>query len=206
MQLKLIGSNTSPYVRKVRTVLAEKNAAFDYEIEDVWGAQTRMADFNPLGKVPCLIVGGAECIFDSRVITEYLDAALPGPRLIPAGLRDRAAVKTWEALADGMLDAGLAARMEATWVHRQNVERSSAWIDRQTGKIRAGLSAMSRALGDRGFCHGDCFSLADIAAGCALGYVDFRFPHIEWKDRYPNLDRLHTRLLERAPFSGTQPI
>lgn len=205
MKMKLLGSNTSPYVRKVRTVLAEKNAKFDYQVEDVGGAQTRIADFNPLGKVPCLIVDDTDCIFDSRVIAEYLDAALPGPRLIPSGLRDRTAVKTWEALADGMLDAGLSARMEATWAHRQTMERSTAWIDWQTGKIRAGLGAMSRALGDRRFCHGDAYSLADIAAGCALGYVDFRFPHIEWKDSYPNLGSLHTRLLQRRAFSSTQP-
>ena len=103
--MKLLGSNTSPYVRKVRIVMVEKKLDYVFVPEDVWSAQTAIAASNPLGKVPCLIMEGGEALFDSRVIVEYLDTLSPVGKLIPALGRERAEVKTWEALADGVLDA-----------------------------------------------------------------------------------------------------
>src|SRR5690606_17542637 len=135
----------SPYVRKVRIVMAEKKLDYEFEIDDPWSEQTRASDSNPLGKVPCLVLDGGEALFDSRVIVEYLDTLSPVGRLIPAtGGRARAEVKAWEALADGMLDAGVLARMEAVWPHRRPEQRSQAWTDRQRGKIEAAVQAMSR--------------------------------------------------------------
>lgn len=203
--MKLIGSNTSPYARKVRIVMAEKKLDYDFALEDVWSDQTRIADANPLGKIPCLIMEGGEALFDSRVIVEYLDTLSPVGKLIPGVGRERAEVKTWEALADGVMDAALLARMEAVWDKRTEAQRSQAWIDRQLGKIKASLEAMSKGLGDKPFCTGIHLSLADIAVGCALGYLDFRFPQIGWRNDHPSLVRLLDKLEQRPSFAETRP-
>ena len=203
--MKLIGSNTSPYVRKVRIVMTEKKLDYNFVLEDVWSEQSRIGDANPLGKVPCLIMEGGEALFDSRVIVEYLDTLSPVGKLIPAVGRERAEVKTWEALADGVMDAALLARMEAVWDKRTDAQRSQAWIDRQLGKIDASLKAMSVGLGDKPYCTGNHLSLADIAVGCALGYLDFRFPQVGWRNDHPSLVRLLEKLEQRPSFADTVP-
>jgi glutathione S-transferase len=203
--MKLIGSTTSPYVRKVRIVMAEKKLDYQFVLEDVWSAETQIAASNPLGKVPCLIMEGGEALFDSRVIVEYVDTLSPVGKLIPDRGRERAEVKTWEALADGLLDAALLARMEAVWPHRQESERSQAWIDRQLQKIGNSLSAMDRALAERSHCVGIHLSLADIAVGVAVGYLDFRFPQIDWRGQHPNLAALYERLSQRQSFKDSVP-
>ena len=203
--MKLIGSLTSPYVCKVRIVLAEKKLDYQLVTEDVWSADTRIHESNPLGKVPCLIMEGHEAVFDSRVIVEYLDTLSPVGKLIPNGGRERAEVKTWEALADGVMDAAILARLEATWAGRTEAQRSQAWIDRQFGKIDNALRAMSQGLGDKPHCAGVPMSLADIAVGCALGYLDFRFPQIDWRTPYPNLHKLFDKLMQRQSFIDCIP-
>lgn len=204
--MKLIGSHSSPYARKVRVVMAEKKLDFEFVPEDVWAAQTTIAESNPLGKVPCLIMEGGEALFDSRVIVEYLDTLSPVGKLIPSMGRDRAEIKTWEALADGVLDAAILARLEATWAGRAEAQRSQAWIDRQMGKVEAALKAMSLGLGEKAFCVGIYLSLADLAVGVALGYLDFRFPQIDWRTSYPNLQKLHDKLMLRNSFIETRPV
>jgi glutathione S-transferase len=204
--MKLIGSNSSPYVRKVRVVMAEKKLEYTFITEDVWAAETSIAHSNPLGKVPCLIMEGAEALFDSRVIVEYLDTLSPVGKLIPAVGRERAEIKTWEALADGVMDAAILARLEATWGGRTKAQRSQAWIDRQLVKVHDALKAMSQGLGEKPFCAGIHLTLADIAVGCALGYLDFRFPQINWRDEYPNLVKLHDKLMQRPSFADTLPV
>ena len=203
--MKLIGSTTSPYVRKVRIVLAEKKLDYQFVQDNVWGEDTTVTASNPLGKVPCLLMEGGEAVFDSRVIVEYLDTLSPVGKLIPAGGRERAEVKTWEALADGVMDAALLARMEAIWAGRAEGERSQAWIDRQLGKIHNALSAMGQGLADKPFCSGIHMSLSDIAVGCALGYLDFRFPQIDWRTAHPNLQRLFDKLMQRQSFIDCMP-
>jgi len=203
--MKLIGSATSPYVRKVRIVMAEKKLDFQFILEDVWAANTTISASNPLGKVPCLVMEGGEAVFDSRVIVEYLDTLSPVGKLIPTQGRERAEVKTWEALADGLVDAAILARLEATWSGRNPKQRSDAWIDRQMGKIDATLKAMSTGLGDKAFCSGIHFSLSDVAVGCALGYLDLRFTQINWRELYPNLARLQDKLMQRPSFAETIP-
>ena len=202
--MKLIGSLTSPYVRKVRVVMAEKKLDCQLDLEDVWGNDA-IVKSNPLGKVPCLVLDGGEAVFDSRVIVEYLDTLSPVGKLIPPSGRERAEVKTWEALADGVLDAAILARLEATWAGRSDGQRSQAWIDRQLGKVDGALQAMSRGLADKPFCSGIHLSLSDVAVGCALGYLSFRFPQIEWRTTYPNLARLSDKLALRQSFMDTRP-
>ena len=204
--MKLIGSNTSPYTRKVRVVMIEKKLDYQFVQEDVWAAESTISQSNPLGKVPCLVMEGGEAVFDSRVIVEYLDTLSPVGKLIPAQGRERAEVKTWEALADGLMDAALLARMEVVFKGRTEAQRSQAWVDRQMGKINAVLIAMSTGLSDKPYCSGIHFSLSDVAVGCALAYLDFRFPDIAWRSNYANLTRLQDKLMLRTSFVETQPV
>ena len=202
--MKLLGALTSPYVRKVRIVMAEKKLDYQLILEDVW-ASDAIQKANPLGKVPCLVMEGSEAVFDSRVIVEYLDTLSPVGRLIPASGRERAEVRTWEALADGVLDACIEARHEQTWPGRGDGQRCDAWIARQLSKVSAAIIAMSRGLGEQPFAAGIHVSLADIAVGCALGYLDFRFAHIDWRTPHPNLGRLADKLAQRQSFIDTLP-
>ena len=202
--MKLIGSLTSPYVRKVRIVMAEKRLDYQLELEDVW-ANDRIMQSNPLGKVPCLVMEGGEAVFDSRVIVEYVDTLSPVGKLIPERGRERAEVRTWEALADGVLDAAILVRLEQTWSGRPEPQRSAAWVERQLGKVDAGVAAIGKGLGDKPWCSGTHFSLSDIAVGCALGYLDFRFSHIDWRARHANLARLFDKLSLRSSFIDTLP-
>ncbi len=202
--MKLIGSLGSPYVRKVRIVLAEKKIDYRFEPEDVWNSDAILAS-NPLGKVPCLVLEGGEAVFDSRVIVEYLDARSPLARMIPEENRVRTEVRTWEALADGICDAAILARLEATWAGRTAEQRSQAWIDRQMKKIDAALEAISTDVADKPWCTGVHMTLADIAVGCALGYLALRFPEMGWRERHRNLGRLADKLNARQSFVDTVP-
>ena len=201
--MKLIGSLTSPFVRKVRVVMAEKKLDYKLELDNVWAPDTRIQDSNPLGKVPCLVMEDGGAVFDSRVIAEYLDMMSPVCRLLPQSGRERSEVKCWEALADGLLDATILIRAENT--ERPEHMRSATWVARQRGKVDAALEAMSSGLAEKSFCAGNTYTLADIATGCALSYLDFRFPDIDWRSAYPNLARLLDKLNLRPSFIGTAP-
>jgi glutathione S-transferase len=201
--MKLIGSLASPFVRKVRVVLAEKKLDYGYELENVWDAGTSIHLSNPLGKVPCLIMEDGSSLYDSRVIVEYLDALTPVCKLMLPNARDRADIKVWEALADGVLDAAVLVRLERTL--RPEAQQSAAWIERQMAKVHAGLAVMSTNLRDGPYCKGNHYTLADVAVGCALGWLSFRFPEITWRDDYANLARLYDKLSERQSFKDTVP-
>jgi glutathione S-transferase len=201
--MKIIGSLTSPYVRKVRIVFLEKKVDIDLTLENVWADDTTIAVNNPLGKIPCLVLDDGENIYDSRVIAEYADTLSPVSQLIPSNSRERASVKTWEALADGIVDASILARLEASW--RPLEEQSPAWISRQMSKIDISLRQMSLQLAENHWCHGKQITLADIAVGCALGYLLLRFPALTWQAQYPNLDALYQRLMGRSSFTETSP-
>ncbi len=202
--MKLIGTDTSPYVRKVRVVMAEKKIEYQYEQVDVWAAENAASLANPLGKVPCLVMDDGGAVFDSRVIAEYLDNLTPVHRLIPPAGRARVEVRCWEALADGLLDAAVLVRLEHT--QRAPHERSVRWETRQRGKIDAALLAMANGLGDKPWCCDGKYTLADIATGCALSYLAFRFPEINWRDTHPNLARLADKLFARPSFVDSAPI
>lgn len=200
--MKLIASLTSPYVRKIRVVLAEKKIDYELALDNPWDPASGIPGLNPLGKVPVLVLDDESTLYDSRVIAEYLDMVAPNNRLIPASGRERISVKRWEALADGVLDAAVAALLES---RRIDGERSQAWIDRQRGKIDQALGVMADDLGDHPWCHGAGLSLADISVGCALGYLSFRHPDIRWSDRYPALRVLYEKLMLRPAFAETKP-
>ena len=201
--MKLIGSLTSPYVRKVRVVMADKKLDFSFEQENVWGPETTIQEVNPLGKVPCLVMEDGSTLYDSRVIAEYLDTISPVCKLLPPNGRDRAEVKLWEALADGVIEAAVLAFVERR--DRAPELQSAKWIERQLGKVHAGLREMSARLGDSAYCMGIHYTLADVAVGCALGWLALRFPEIGWRGDYPNLARLADKLAERPSFRDTAP-
>lgn len=200
--MKLVGSYTSPYVRKTRVVLAEKKIDCEFVIDSPWTDSSGVPDLNPLGKIPVLVLDDDTRLFDSRVIVEYLDGVAPNNKLLPAPARERALVKRWEALADGLIDAAVAILLEG---RRADGERSEGWIARQQLKIERALAALAADLGDDAWCHGTAISLADIAVGCALGYLDFRQPALDWRGTHANLARLQDKLLQRASFSDTVP-
>lgn len=203
--MKLIGSLTSPYVRKARIVLVEKQINYDFEVDVPWNAQTQVSNHNPLGKIPILVLDEKVFLYDSRVIAEYIDSLATQSemiRLIPGSGDARWQVKRWEALADGICDAAATIFLERK---RPPSQQSEEWIARQQKKIDLGLSEAANELGDKAWCVGEAISLADIALGCALGYLAFRFPQIEWPRSYPNLNRLAEKLAQRASFIATAP-
>jgi glutathione S-transferase len=200
--MKLLSGSASPYTRKVRVVLAEKKIECELQPVDVQPVDNPANAHNPLGKIPTLILDDGSSLYDSRVIVEFLDSVSPISRLIPEGTRDRVAVRRWEALADGVLDAGVAARLEN---QREAKTRNAAWIDRQMGKVRAGLAAMDADLGDKPWCAGNGYTIADIATGVCLGWLDFRYPKMDWKKDHANLARHFAKLSERASFIDTAP-
>lgn len=200
--MKLIASLGSPYVRKVRVVMAEKKIECELVLEDVWSKTTTIQQINPLGKVPCLVMDDGSAMFDSSVIVDYLNTLTPVGKLIPTNGRGRAEVRCWEALANGMLDAGVAVRLEKL---RPEALQSQEWIERQWKKVHAAIKAMDAGLGDKPYCAGIQYSLADIAVGCALLWLDFRFPELNWREDYPRLSVLIDKLSERQSFKDTMP-
>jgi glutathione S-transferase len=198
--MKLLGSKTSPYVRKIRVLLAEKQIAFEFVEDNVWSPETRVPPHNPIGKVPTLILDEGGVLYDSRVIAEYLDA-LPGAQFIPTPIGERVRVRCDEALGDGITDAGIAIFLERK---REAARQDPAWIARQSGKVRSGVAALSKAIGARSATGPQPMSLGDIACGCALFWLEFRLPEFRWRED-PVLEAWARTLESRASFSTTRP-
>jgi glutathione S-transferase len=200
--MKLLASPTSPYARKVRIALAEKKIDCELVEASPWVKDSIVPAHNPLGKVPVLILDDGTALYDSRVIVEYLDTVSPVSRLIPEPSRQRIAVKRWEALADGICDAAVAIVREAARPARQ---QSSEAMGRHREKIERGIVDMATELADKPWCNGEAHSLADIATGCALGYLDLRHPTVAWRSEHANLVALFDKLSKRPSYSDTAP-
>ncbi|HUP97481.1 MAG TPA: glutathione S-transferase C-terminal domain-containing protein [Usitatibacter sp.] len=199
--MKLVGSRTSPYVRKARVILAERNLAFEFFEESAWNAETTVPQYNPLNKVPALVMDDGEAIYDSPVICEYLDA-ISGGGLVPAGASERARVRRDEALGDGIADAGITAFLERK---RESARQDPTWIARQIDKVNAGIAALAKGLGSRQYLGGTHPSLGDIACACALFWVEFRMPELRWREAHPNLKGWAERMESRPAFQSTRP-
>ena len=202
MAMKLIGSLTSTYVRKVRVVLAEKHIDYEMQVDIPWNEDSQVPEHNPLGKVPVLLLDDGTNLFDSRVIVEHLDNITPLGKLIPDDNRERTAVKRWEALGDGISDAAAAVVVEK---RRPAKLQSHDWISRQLGKVEAGLRAAAHELGEKNWCSVEVYNLSDIALGCALGFLDLRLPEIDWRTAHHNLEKLYGKLMQRPSFKDTVP-
>ena len=199
--MKLIGSKTSPYVRKVRVLLAEKQRDYEFVEENVWAATTQVGRYNPLTKVPVLVLEGGETLFDSSVITEYVDT-LSEPALLPASGLERALARRSESLADGVCDAAVAIVLERK---REALRQDPAALERARAKVDAGIAAFESLLDGRDWLGGGAPGLADLAAGCALVYVEFRLPEVGWRARSPALRRWAEQLEARPSFAATRP-
>jgi glutathione S-transferase len=201
--MKLLASLLSPYARKVRVVLSEKRMDCELELVDISQPDNAALAHNPLGKIPVLLLDDGTPLYDSRVIVEFLDNISPIRRLIPKGNRERIAVRRWEALADGVLDAAVLLRNETL---RPPSEQSAAWIARQRGKAERGIARMAEDLDGLAWCYYDRYTLADIAVGCCLGWLEFRKPgDVDWIGQHPTLARHFAKLSKRAAFAETAP-
>ncbi|MBK8325024.1 MAG: glutathione S-transferase N-terminal domain-containing protein [Betaproteobacteria bacterium] len=199
--MKLLASKTSPYARKVRILLAEKQIPFELVEESAWNADSTVPRFNPLNKVPVLVLDDGTSLYDSSVIAEYLDP-LGAPVFIPPSGLDRAKVRRDEALGNGITDAGLAIYLERK---RVATLQDPAWIARQKSKVEAGIAALERELGGKAYLHGDAMTLGDIACACALLWVEFRMPEFAWRRSHAALGRWIERLEARPSFAETRP-
>lgn len=200
--MKLLYSPTSPYARKVRIVAAEKRIEIEMVTVELSASDCPVNNHNPLGKIPVLIMDDGDSLFDSRVIVEYLDNRTPLAHLIPQEQGKKIWVRRWEALADGVCDAAVAVRME---IRRPAHLQDPDFIERQLGKVSRGLELMSHDFGAGKWCVNDTFSLADIALGCVLGFLELRFKEIDWQRQYPNLAEHYAKLMKRTSFQETAP-
>ncbi len=199
--MKLYGSPGSPFARKVRIVIAEKNISCEYIVARGRAPGSPIPPFNPLAKVPTLVRDDGRGLYDSAVIVEYLDAIGSGPKLIPEDFEQRIEVKRWEALGDGITEATVNINHE--YREPADKQRSAEWFANQQLKIDRGLAVMERDLGANEYCCCSRYTLADIAAGYALGYLDFALPEFEWRGKHPALAKLAGHLASRPAFSNT---
>jgi glutathione S-transferase len=200
--MKLIYAPVSPYARKCRIIAIEATVAHELLTDNPNVPESIVGQFNPLGKVPALILDDGQCIFDSIVICEYF--ARNSATLIPAEFNARIDAKVWEAIGDGICDAALAARMEG--LRKEITEESKVLIARQRGKISAALAFAAKRLGEKTLCVGSQFTLADAAMIAALGYLSTRFPDIDWRGTHPNLARFMDAHAQRKSVVESAPV
>ena len=200
--MKLVIAKPSPFARKARIALLEKRIPFETVIDVPWNPDTNAPSFNPLGKIPILVLDDGRVVHDSKVIVEYLETLELPPRLIPLEPLRRVAHKQIEATADGVCDAVVLIVLERS---RASALRSSDWIARQLGKVEAGTKALADELEERQWFVGSQFGIADIAVGCMLGYLDCRLPEFAWRGKYPNLGAFAESMLSRPSFASTVP-
>jgi glutathione S-transferase len=200
--LKLIGSTTSPYVRKVRIALLEKNIACEFINDPPWSAESHVPDYNPLGKVPALVTDAGTTLFDSNILIDYLELTAP-PALLPNEPRELLQAKQIIVLADGITDAGIAILLEG---RRPPEKQHAEWVARQHDKIERGLAALELIAQGKNWLHGQTFSAVDIAAGCLLFWLDFRMPALDWRAQHSALRALAQRLAARPSFQQTVPV
>lgn len=202
--MKLLGTNTSPYVRKARLVLLEKNIAHTYLIDAPREPGSQVARANPLGRIPALILDDETCVFDSPVIAEYADTLNDTPILIPRNdALARMRVKRWEALADGIMDSAVMVRLEGL---REKAIQDAGTITRHNDAITRALAHIAEQLGNRQWCEGNTITLADLALTSMLIYVDLRQPERDWRAAHPNLGKWFAGMCERASVKVTLEV
>ena len=199
--LQLISATPSPYARKVRIALAEKGIAFELLTEVPWNDTTATPKFNPLEKLPVLILEDGSSVYESSYILQYLELKYPTPPMLPADVDGILAARKLEVLCDGVCDA-----LVLTFFERMRGESASPeWTARQRRKIDGGVKEMARLVGRGEWAVGNRFSLGDIAAGTLVGYMAVRFPELPWRTQYPDLAALSDRLEQRPSFRNSVP-
>ena len=198
--LNFIVSLTSPYVRKIRILLAEKKLPYEWILDDVWGQNPHVAAHNPLAQVPCLLIDKNDAVIDSRVIAEYLELLVP--MHLPSEPMQRIEALKWAALTDGLMDAAAKHRVEQL---RPEALQWPDWLARQKGKLRAGLSVIETRLSTHPWLANDTYSVADIGLMCALNFIDFRQPDEAWRTDCPHIAQWEARLANQPAFAQTLP-
>ncbi len=201
--MKLLSATPSPYARKVRIALAEKALPFELITEVPWNHDTATPKYNPLEKLPVLILDDGQTVYESHFILEWLEVKHPEPALVPRDPDLLLAARRLEVLGDGVCDAFVLLFFERM---RPQPAQSQPWMDRQLRKVVGGLREIARLVPvDAEYCVGERFGLGDIAVGTALDYMSVRFPELDWQASYPHLVRLRDRLSERPSFRGSIP-
>lgn len=199
--MKLFYSNNSPYARKIRILIDEKKVAVTLEKVVLANKNCTIYEYNPLAKVPTLEVNNIS-IFDSPVIAEYVDHKSGPLYLIPCDFDKKILAKRWEAIADGLCDAAVIIMLEK---RRSASQQNPDVFEKQMKKIRRSLECLNQEIEGKQYYLEDTFSYADIAVGCALGYVKLRHPEIDFKNEYLNLYDLYELLMQRPSFQITVP-
>lgn len=195
--IKVFFSPASPYVRKVMMVAHETGQSLE-KLDSAASPINRDSSIvahNPTGKVPTTILPDGSALYDSRVICRWLDAQHEGSRMYPDGDWD---VPRREALADGLLDAALLARYET--VMRPEEKIWPEWLQGQMDKVASSLDVMEAESSQL-----TSVDAGTIAIGCALAYLDFRFPDYYWRDERPTLASWFKSFSQRPSFLQTQP-
>ena len=200
--MKLLSATPSPYARKVRIALIEKSLPFELVTDVPWNQDTTTGRYNPLEKLPVLILDDGTTVYESRFILEWLEIKHPQPALFPQDPDELLAARKLEVLADGVCDAFVLAFFEQ---RRPEAQRSQPWLERQLRKVHGGLREIARLAPTAGYCVGGRFSLGDIAVGTLLGYLKVRAPEIDWPREFPHLEALFQRLSERPSFRASVP-
>ncbi len=202
--MKLFWSPPSPFARIARVSIAEKGLAARVELLDAPVSPVTRNEaviiWNPLGKIPCLLLEDGKALYDSRVITRYLDGLAETPALYPEGEAQFETLK-WEALANGVLDAAVLCVYEERC--RDENHRSQAWLDGQRCKITAALDVFEAQALPHLKAGTDA---AAIAVGCTLAYLDFRQPVPDWRPERPGLSQWFEAFAKRESMLTTQPV
>ncbi|KAK5012071.1 hypothetical protein LTR60_004459, partial [Cryomyces antarcticus] len=204
--LKLISATPSPYARKVRITLAEKNIPFELQTEVPWDSTTQTPRYNPLEKLPVLIFPDGKSVYESHYILEYLEAKYPSPDytpMLPDDVDGRLFARQVEVVADGMCDALVLLFFEK---QREAGKQSPEWQARQMRKVDGGMRALAEWAGTKEYMVGDRLGLADVATGSVCGYIDVRFPEYPWRERHPDLAKYVDGLAQRQSFKDTVPV
>jgi len=198
--MKLFYSKTSPYSRKVRITILEKGLADQVEhiLCNPFDEAVELKALNPLGKIPTLVLDDARVVYDSPVICEYLDTLNTHGELVPSSNDARLLVNTWQALADGIIDASYNIVMEG---RRDESERSQDCIERWKGSIVDSLKQIERQITTLP----DDTTMAQISLAAALGYLDFRLSYLEWRNGQANTAAWYEVFAKRASMVTTQP-
>ena len=199
--MKLLGTDGSPYVRKTRVAIAEKGVACEYVAASPRDPASGVATANPLAKIPTLLLDDGSAIYDSSVIAEYVDGLAPSPKLIPDSFAERIAVRRWEALGNGLLDASVNIMHDRRLPEAK--QQGAEYVARQMQKIEAALAFIDKTVAGTDFVHGEKFSLGDVVCGTALGYLDRVLPEFSWRERYINVKRYGAKLAARPAFKTT---
>lgn len=198
---KLISATPSPYARKVRIALAEKGLPFELLTEVPWDSTTSTPRFNPLEKLPILLLPDGSSVYESSYILQYLELKYPQVPLLPGDIDGQLEARKLEVLCDGVCDAVVLSLFEKT----RHGGGSPEWLARQLRKINGGVAEMAKIVGARAWAVGDRFSLGDIAVGTAVGYLSVRFTQLAWRTLHPNLASFSDRIEQRPSFKATVP-